>query len=493
MKPHAKGSQRWKNLAGALTGGVAGELMRTAVQAIGFIILARALGADAVGLYAVGIVIFGFAGLLRDFGTVHAAVQADTLTPRQKNALFWVNVALGGVITSAIILCAPLIASAVSRPELSTLLQFSACSFLATGVSVQFIADCRRNQKHHRVAASRVLATLLATITGIAIAWRVPTPYALFQIPVSTGVWTVVFMLFATKWRPGPPWQVARLGSVATVARNVTVNKFLNYCNRNVDRTALAAVANMATLGTYQLAYRFLLVPIRDINGPIANVVLPHLCRVAVDPPRFASDYLKIVRGLTILTTPVIGIALVISRPTVELLLGEEWMFATVYIYALGPAALVGIMNIYPGWIFVACGRTETAIRLSFLGLLLTAALVGAALPFGGFAIAGAVSISEVIRRVGALFYVRQFTEISREQLVAALAPSYAACSVALVTGFLTITLLNGYPLASIVGATMVFLSSYGLILAATRRGRTAISEINGLVSLLAPSRATSK
>jgi O-antigen/teichoic acid export membrane protein len=63
----------------------------------------------------------------------------------------------------------------------------------------------------------------------------------------------------------------------------------VNYFSRNADNLLIGWWWGAAPLGLYEKAYTLLLLPVHQINAPLAAVAVPTLSRTRDDPARFRS------------------------------------------------------------------------------------------------------------------------------------------------------------------------------------------------------------
>ena len=77
-------------------------------------------------------------------------------------------------------------------------------------------------------------------------------------------------------------------------------------------------------LGFYTKAYQLLVLPIQQINGPIAAVAVPALSRLQSNPRQFRHYYLKALSFVTFLTVPIAAFLMLMSEDIIILLLGSQ-------------------------------------------------------------------------------------------------------------------------------------------------------------------------
>ncbi|MCU1295114.1 MAG: Lipopolysaccharide biosynthesis protein WzxC, partial [Bryobacterales bacterium] len=78
--------------------------------------VARMLGPRAYGLMAMAVIVTNFIANFRDLGTAVAIVQRPTITRSLLSSLFWINLAAGFLMCSAVALTAPVIARFFHAP-----------------------------------------------------------------------------------------------------------------------------------------------------------------------------------------------------------------------------------------------------------------------------------------------------------------------------------------------------------------------------------------
>src|SRR3954469_5129521 len=93
---------------------IRGGAARILAQAANFVfrigslmVMARLLGPQDFGLVGMVTAFTGVLNLFRDFGLLTATVQRDHVTDEQLSTLFWINVAVGGVLAVLAIIMAP--------------------------------------------------------------------------------------------------------------------------------------------------------------------------------------------------------------------------------------------------------------------------------------------------------------------------------------------------------------------------------------------------
>ncbi len=61
----------------------------------------------------------------------------------------------------------------------------------------------------------------------------------------------------------------------------------INFFSRNLDNALIGRFWGSYQLGLYAKAYQMLLLPMEQINAPIASVAVPALSRLADSPERY--------------------------------------------------------------------------------------------------------------------------------------------------------------------------------------------------------------
>ena len=105
----------------SVVGGIAAVSAQGAkfvVQTATTMVLARLLSPEDFGLQGMVVVVTGFLALFRDAGLGMATIQRLEVTHEQTSTLFWINVAVGAILTTLCAALAPLVVSVLPRAAL---------------------------------------------------------------------------------------------------------------------------------------------------------------------------------------------------------------------------------------------------------------------------------------------------------------------------------------------------------------------------------------
>src|SRR5262249_2557407 len=104
------------------------------------IVMSRLLDPKDFGLVAMVTVITGLYGLFVSAGLSQATVQAPTVTDEQLSLLFWINMAVGIVLSIICILSAPILVKFYDEPRLFWITLAVGSGFIVNAAAVQHYA-----------------------------------------------------------------------------------------------------------------------------------------------------------------------------------------------------------------------------------------------------------------------------------------------------------------------------------------------------------------
>lgn len=362
-----------------------GGVVTLGAQAVKFLLglistatLARLLRPQDFGLLAMVTSIIAFLHIFKDLGLADATVQRSHITHEQVSFLFWVNVALSLLVTLVVVALAPVIAWFYGEPRLFAITMVLSLNFIVSGLTVQHQALLRR-QMHFRALAIRdVIALACGVVVGITLGWLGFGYWAIVAMPVTTNVASGILLWTICDWRPGGLRRGVGARGMLAFGGNLTGATFLNYLTVNFDNILIGRVLGSAWLGIYSKAYGLLMLPIAQINGPMASVLLPGLSRLQNDASEYARLFAGAVRSISLVTVPIVIFSFFFSRDIVLVLLGRKWLPVAPVFQLMAPAALFGAISFVPGWLCQSLGRTRRQFHY---------ALVSAPICIAGFLI----------------------------------------------------------------------------------------------------------
>lgn len=189
----------------------------------------------------------------------------------------------------------------------------------------------------------------------------------------------------------------------------MTGSNVLMYFTRNFDNVFIGRYLGTQQLGLYTKAYQLLLMPLQQINFPIARVVIPTLSRVQSDPKRYVTYYRKAVMVTTALGMPIVAFLFVAADKVIFIFLGEQWMSAVTIFRVLAPAAFVGTFKTTGGWVYTSLGQPDRHFRWSILTSTATVLGYAIGIRWGVIGVAAAFSIIFCGLTTGPLAFVYCF------------------------------------------------------------------------------------
>jgi PST family polysaccharide transporter len=455
---------------------------RGLVDVAATVILARLLTPSDYGLLGMVVSVTSFIALFKDLGLSMATVQKEELTHAQVSQLFWLNLALGAALAAITAASAPGLAWFFDEARLASITLALSGAFVLSGASIQHEALLQRQMLQGRLAAVEGASILLASAAGVALAlggagvWALVAQAVLLPLVRLGGVWV------ACSWRPSRPRRGVAVAGLLRFGGNVTGFRMVNYLARNLDDILIGRVLGKYPLGLYQQAYRLLMIPLRQINAPIASVAVPALSRLANEPERYRRAYRRIIEKVLLLTMPLGAVMIGTADALLETVLGAQWVPAADIFRWLGLLMFIQPLANSTGWLFMTQDRTKEMLRWGLVGSALTVVSFFAGLPYGAEGVAAAYAVSGVLVRMPLLvWWVGRRGHVSSRDLFQIPLPFVLCGALALAAAFAArrVDALAGLPpgglLVAVASAT---LAVYAAGLFALPSGRAALSDV---------------
>lgn len=312
-------SVRWVALDAFVSKGVA---------LLSFILIARILGPEVMGIVAVLILVKELAGITSDFGLSQAIIHHKNPTKNQLATLYTVNWILGFSAFIVGLLFAGPIASLFGQPQLIDLLPIVAVGFLLEPIGQQVNALLQKSMDFQMLAKITMATTVLGAIISIG------------GVYLGFGVWAVVISGLVSSG-------ARQLAYVAVARRRQLLHGFaldfkqskvllsfgvfrtgatgLNFINSRADQFIIGGMLGSSALGIYSMATTWTLMTMQQINGIATKVAFPAFSKFQDDGARVRSAYLRLVNRVSTVNAAIFFGLAVAAEPLVTLVLGSGW------------------------------------------------------------------------------------------------------------------------------------------------------------------------
>ena len=451
------------------------------------IILARLLTPQDYGLIGMMAVIVNFVSMFKDLGLATATIQKEEIGDQQISTLFWFNVALSFGVFVFTVAIAPLVSWFYGDARLTWITAVYAIGFVFGGLAVQHEALLRRQMRFLSLAIVEVVSLLVGITVAIALAWRGVHYWALIFSQLSQGLSYTIGVWIVCRWRPGLPVRGSGVRSMLVFGRNLTGFGVVNYFARNLDNLLIGKFWGSQQLGLYAKAYQLLLLPIEQINTPIAAVAIPALSRLNDDPERYRAAYLRILEKIAIVTMPGTALMIVTADWIVQIVLGPQWMEASRIFALLGIAGLIQPIANTTGWLFMTQSRTHHMFQWGIIGSTMIIISIVAGLPWGAVGVATSYALTFDLVVVPTLFwFVGRTGPVRARDFYLTIIPfaASAVCSMLVLFLFRNLVPVRN-PLVGVSASFIITGAVSLLVLVVLPRGRKALRDLRQIASLM--------
>ena len=352
----------------AISGGgwtLAGNLFRQVLQ-FGFsIVLARLLVPEDFGLLAMVLVFCNFARIFLDLGVSPAIIQRRELDDGFYHTAFTLHVLMGGALTVALFVAAPLLAALYEQPRLTDLARVVSLQFVLASLSAAPKARLQRDLGFRALALTLLAATLAANVVGCVAAVYNCGPYSLaYALLTEYGV--VALILWAGPVpRPRPAIHRRCLRELAGFGSHMSLIAVLRVLVREADKLVIGKAFSGYALGLYNRAYMIMLMPVNEVSKVIMRVLFPVMSKAQDDRAMLKGMLLQSVGMIAFVTFPCLFGLWAVAGDFVIAVYGSKWDLTVELIQIL---CLVGALEAtaQPARsMLISLGRTRRALALA--------------------------------------------------------------------------------------------------------------------------------
>lgn len=466
---------------------IGGQGASIAIQLTSTVILARLLSVDDYGTVAMVLAIVSFAGLFRDLGLSAAAVQKKDITRAQQSNLFWINVAMGALLTSVVAACSPLVAWFYGKPELAPVTLALSATFLIGSLGTQHGAMLVRQMQFARNTSATILGSLAGLVVSVGFALSNYGYWALVWAHLVAAITTTTFLSVFSSFRPGWPSRDFGMRDMMKFGANVTAFDFFNYFHRNLDNILIGRFWGPEPLGLYSRAYALLMFPINAIKGPLSSVAFPALSKLQNQPEAFRHFYRSLSGLIAAVSMPLTAFLMSSSAPIIDIALGNRWAAVVPLFNILGMVAFIQPVSSLRGTVLLSLGLGRRYMLWGIINASVVSVAFIAGIPWGAMGVATGYVVATYLLLPPSLMYVFHKTPVAPSDFWRSIGPS-AVC--AIVPGLAVVTLFSpaSHHLAPLVSLLMRGVT-YALVFFAVsllfEQSRRNLREVRALVAKL--------
>lgn len=391
-------------------GGLVSVVAQAAVFLLGIVsmmYLGRVLDPADFGLVAMAYSLLLPVLEVRDAGMPAAMIQQKDLTRGQGAAMFWRNFKTQCVVSVVFALLAWPTALFYGEPRLTLIMLLFAVTICCSGLTLLHRGLLRRQMRFGAVSKIEVGAEFAGVAVACGSAALGAGYWSLVLLQITAQYYRTAGYWVATRWVPGRP-KAGRghdIEAMCQYSRRVAGSRIIDQFVGKLDQVLIGFFAGKASLGLYNRAFKWSIMPLRQLLTPLQQVMVSGSSKLLDKPEKFRNFFRH---GLTMthaIVLPVMLWLFIAADDFIRILLGPKWDDAVPLFRVLVLGGVMSTTVLITRWVYLAEGRTGQQLRWSIYSTPFLVIGVVAGVPWGAFGVACGFSISTAVLALPRVMY----------------------------------------------------------------------------------------
>ncbi len=391
-----------RNASGA-SSALAWSVLNSAVARFGTlgigIVLARLLGPDSYGSFAVAMVALLAVLTINELGVSLAIVRWPDDPERIAPTVTTISILSSAVLCFAGLAVAPWFADRMGDPEATDVVRVMVCCVLVSGVVATPAALMQRAFDQKTKMLIDQVNVWVGAIVSICL---VLAGMGAMSLAVGRLAGTVAGGLLFVLKSPLP----LRLGLDRSVLMPLlrfglplAGTSIIVFCVGYLDQLVTGSTLGSVMLGMYVLAFNLSSWPVAVFSQPLRSVAPAVLARLQHDPEKMRSTVIALIGVMSCVVFPAVTFLAAESEAIVQIVYGEAWAGASAALFWLAMVAGLRILFelIYDYLVVAGLTGSIMSIQVCWLLALIPALFLGATAGIAGVAMAQFVVVAALV------------------------------------------------------------------------------------------------
>ncbi len=307
---------------------------RQIVALVVFVVLARILGPDTFGLFAMALVVVGLAEQTVADGLAQGLVQRESIEEGHVDAAFWGVLGFSAVLSVIAVALAPALARAFGEPSVEVAIYWLTPIILLTALATIPSVILQREFAFRALAVRTTAGVVIGGAVGLAMAVQGYGIWSLVGHQLAMRVAALAVVWWSVPWRPGLRGKRRHFQDLWAFAVNMLILRSLSIVHQRLVTFLIGVHLGADAVGFFNLATRCYDMLMAVFVTPATRVAFPLFSRLMTEPERMRRAFATLVRLVSLIAFPVFAGAALVGPELVPIVFGAEWTPA-VWIFVL--------------------------------------------------------------------------------------------------------------------------------------------------------------
>lgn len=310
----------------AVSWGGGGSVIRILLQIATQIALARILGPEQYGLFAIGAIVISFSNFFSDVGIAYGLIQKEEVTQQDLRFVFTWQIVLGLLVTASVAVLSRPIALFFGDVQAQGIVAGLAVVCLINALMAPAHNLLKRNLNFKRIQIANILGYVIGyVVVGIPLALSGAAVWALVAAWIVQASITLVILYSGVRHSLQPLFWFSGGRQIVHYGATVLVTNIINWIIGNIERVVIARFFATREIGLYATSYNLLYGPVSSLLGIVQPVFFSAASRIALEREKIARIYLALIALTALVVLPVFAAVAAIAETFVLALYGSQW------------------------------------------------------------------------------------------------------------------------------------------------------------------------
>lgn len=334
-------------------------------------ILARLLYPKDFGLFGIVMLVLSILEAFSQTGFNEALIyKKEDIAPYLDTA-WGLQFIRGALLAGVIVGSASYIAKFFQEPDVRPLLRMIGVVLIIDSLQNIGIVYFKKELEFHRLIIFRLIGNLMELLASVSAAFLLRNVWALVVGAIVHSLTNLMISYLIHDFRPHFRWDAEKAKELLKYGKWLFGKSSIGYLVNNLDDIIVGKVLGTATLGLYQMAFRWANTATTEIIYTVSEVTFPAYVKLQSDTTRLREYILRTIGIVSLITLPLTGGILVLAPELTKFLLGDRWMPIVPVLQLMCITGAVRAITANFGTIFLSTGRPDIQVKASISNLFL--------------------------------------------------------------------------------------------------------------------------